>query len=69
MPNCSFNSNWEIEGTSNDDDLTIHGAGSKFILRKQQSKQSIPRPSQMSAGAPAKMLAYNQFKLKNDRKV
>ena len=32
--NDSINSNGEIEGTSNDDELTVHTAASKCILRK-----------------------------------
>ena len=52
--NASVNSNGEMEGTPSE--LTVNAAASKCILRKS-FKRTIPRSSQMSSGAPAKMLA------------
>ena len=60
--NVSVNSNGEIEGTPNKCELTVNAAASKCTLRssKQQSKQTVPRSSQMSASAPAMMYTSQQ---------
>ena len=60
---ASVNSNGEIEGIlpSESSELTVNAAASKSILRKP--KYTIPRSSQMSTGAPAKLIANEQIRL------
>ena len=62
---ASVNSNGEIEGNL-PNELTLNAATLlKSILRntKQSSRRNIPRSSQMSAGAPEKLLANQQMRI------
>ena len=42
--------------------MTVNAAASKSILQKQ-SKRTLPRSSEMSSGAPAKMLTNEQLRM------
>ena len=62
---ASVNSNGELEGISpyKPSGLIVNNAASKSILRnnKQRSRHTVPRSSEMSSGAPAKILANVQL--------
>ena len=57
----SVNSNGELEG-NHPTDVVVNKAASKSILRNKRTptKRVIPKSSNMSSGAPAKMLANRQ---------
>ena len=56
---ASLNSNGEIEEilSSEPSELTVNVAALRSILQNKQLSRRIPRSSEMSLGAPAKMLA------------
>ena len=64
---ASVDSNGELEGIplDNPSGTIVNAAATKSILRngKKQSKRTLPRSSEMSSGAPAKLLANEQLKL------
>ena len=58
---ASLNSNGELEGNPPCEGLIVNAAVTKSILRNKQLKRTIPRSSEMSSGAPAKLLANQQM--------
>ena len=63
----SVNSNGELEG-NHPTDVVVNKAASKSILRNKRTptKRVIPKSSNMSSGAPAKMLANRQLRVMNE---
>ena len=63
----SVNSNGELEG-SHPTDVVVNKAASKSILRNKRTptKRVIPKSSDMSSGAPAKILANRQLRVLNE---
>ena len=64
---ASVNSDGELEGVPANEptNLIVNAAGTTSILRngKKQSKRALPKSSEMSSGAPAKLLANEQLTL------
>ena len=63
----SVNSNGELEG-NHPTDVVVNKAASKSILRTKRTptKRVLPKSSDMSSGAPAKMLANRQLRVMNE---